>query len=240
MKKVIIIVVFGVSLLGALSLINRNQGTSNDPCLVRKVHNLIILDASGSMEGLKKMSVDGVNGTIQTIREAMSANPEREQFLTLVTFSGKEGVKYQWRAKHIVKVKDLVQSQFNPRGMTPLLDAIGKVCTRLERQIDDDTQVLVTIITDGRENASTNFTQEEIRILIKRLDKDGWVFTYIGANQDAFDEANELGIRNALQYESDKEGTRLMWEKERRSRQSFYSRMQTIKSRTQLQDGYFE
>ena len=76
--------------------------------------------------------------------------------------------------------------------------------------------------------------------MIKRLDKDGWVFTYIGANQDAFDEANELGIRNALQYESDKEGTRLMWEKERRSRQSFYSRMQTIKSRSQLQDGYFE
>ena len=73
-----------------------------------------------------------------------------------------------------------------------------------------------------------------------RLDQAGWVFTYIGANQDAIYVANSMGIRNVLQYDSDEEGTKAMWDQERNSRKAFYGRTRTIKSRSKLKRGYFE
>ena len=124
--------------------------------------------------------------------------------------------------------------------MTPLWDVMVNMCTRIEKETDMETLVLVTIITDGMENASTEYNRESIKTLVDRLDQAGWVFTYIGANQDAVYEANSMGIRNALQYDSNEEGTKAMWDQERNSRKTFYSRTQTIKSRSQLKRGYFE
>ena len=46
---------------------------------IERIYNLIILDESGSMSGLEKMSVDGVNETIQTIRGAANEHPEQKQ-----------------------------------------------------------------------------------------------------------------------------------------------------------------
>lgn len=131
-------------------------------------------------------------------------------------------------------------NRFNPNGMTPLWDVMGNICTRIEKETDVETLVLVTIITDGKENASTKYNSESIKALVDRLDQAGWVFTYIGANQDAAYEANSMGIRNALQYDSDEEGTKAMWDQERNSQKAFYGRTQTIKSRSQLKRGYFE
>ena len=55
---------------------------------INTIYNLIILDESGSMHGLEKMSVDGVNETIQTIKSAAEANPEQKQMFSFLTFSG--------------------------------------------------------------------------------------------------------------------------------------------------------
>ena len=56
---------------------------------IERIYNLIILDESGSMHGLEKMSVDGVNETIQTIKGAAQAHPEQEQMFSFITFSGR-------------------------------------------------------------------------------------------------------------------------------------------------------
>lgn len=99
---------------------------------------------------------------------------------------------------------------------------------------------LVTIITDGYENSSIEYDSEGINKLVSRLDEKGWIFTYIGANQDAALAAKEMGIRNSYQYSSDEEGTRNMFKKERSSRMRFYrnSRVETLVNR--LQEGYFD
>ena len=80
---------------------------------------------------------------------------------------------------------------------------------------------------------------EKIRTLVKRLDEKDWVFTYIGANQDAILEARKIGINNAMNYDADESGTREMWEKEKRSRTFFMkkARVGTMKSR--LKSDYF-
>lgn len=219
-----------------------NIVAKSDTTSIKRVHNLIILDESGSMSGLEKVSVAGVNETIQTIKEAYLDNPEQEQLLTMVTFSKQDDVRlvHHYSSNNIIDVEKMPLNKFNPNGMTPLWDVMGNMCTRIEKETDAETLVLMTIITDGLENASTEYNRESIKSLVDRLDQAGWVFTYIGANQDAVYEANSMGIRNALQYDSDEEGTRKMWEKERNSRKAFYGRTETIKSRIQLKRGYFE
>lgn len=216
--------------------------TNSDTVAIKRVHNLIILDESGSMSGLEKVSIGGVNETIRTIKEAYIANFDQEQLLTMVTFSKQNDVRvvHHYNSHNIIDVEEMPLNKFNPNGMTPLWDVMGNMCTRIEKEIDAETLVLVTIITDGMENASTEYNHESIKALVDRLDQAGWVFTYIGANQDAIYVANSMGIRNALQYDSDEEGTKAMWDEERNSRKAFYSRTQTIKSRNQLKRGYFE
>ena len=100
--------------------------------------------------------------------------------------------------------------------------------------------MLVTIITDGCENSSIKYDSEKIMQLVTRLDKKGWTFTYIGANQDAALTARNMGIKNSYQYSSDYEGTRKMFEKERNSRRSYYRNARTTTDRKRLQRDYFD
>ena len=98
---------------------------------------------------------------------------------------------------------------------------------------------LVTVITDGYENSSREYDAEKIRALVKRLDEKDWVFTYIGANQDAILEARKIGINNAMNYDADEDGTREMWEKEKVYRSRFMENARIGTSRSRLKAGYF-
>ena len=97
----------------------------------------------------------------------------------------------------------------------------------------------MTIITDGYENSSVRYDADKIKKLVTRLDEKGWVFTYIGANQDASQAAGEMGIKNFLEYTSDKAGTRNMYERENRMRSRFYQNSRLGTQRERLQQGYF-
>ena len=66
---------------------------------------------------------------------------------------------------------------------------MGIALHTLEKEVGEDAIALVTVITDGYENASREYTGKMIKDLVSRLDEKGWVFTYIGANQDAMLEA---------------------------------------------------
>ena len=55
--------------------------------------------------------------------------------------------------------------------------------------------VIFVINTDGLENASVEFSREQVRETIKHQQTHyDWHFTYLGANQDAFAEAGGMGI----------------------------------------------
>ena len=186
--------------------------------IAKRVLNLIILDESGSMHGLEKASVDGVNETIQTIRSSYEQLPDQEQLLTFVTFSdrGESFCRTKVKLAPISEVSEFKPKDYNPHGCTPLYDTMGLTLTELETFATDSDLVLVTIITDGYENSSRKYDVEKIRTLVSRLDEKDWVFTYIGANQDAILEAGKMGIRNAMNYNSTEAGTREMWEREKK------------------------
>lgn len=210
--------------------------------IAKRVLNLIILDESGSMSGLEKASVDGVNETIQTIRSSYEQLPEQEQLLTFVTFSsyGKSFFRTKAQMVPISMVQSFSISDYTPNGTTPLYDTMGKTLTEMEKYATESDIVLVTIITDGYENSSRNYDAKKIKELVGRLDEKNWVFTYIGANQDAILEASKLGIDNAMNYSADESGTRKMWEEEKRARTNFMTGARRGESVESLKRGYFD
>lgn len=173
-----------------------------------KVHNLIIVDASGSMTSIYEQALAGINETLSTIREEAKKSDKIEQSVTVLSFaSGGEPLQYAYRNTIAEQTSPLTPNDYTLRGMTALYDAIGTSVTDLERNKGKEDKVLVTIITDGYENDSIEWDGASVKKLIDRLCKKGWVFTYIGANQDAALEAGKIGVKNSLTFEASIEGT---------------------------------
>lgn len=185
-----------------------------------RVFNLIILDESGSMGCIKRQALSGVNETLQTIRAAQEKYPEQEQLVTFVPFQT-GSIKFVRDCANINDVQDLRPEEYNPGTCTPLYDAIGISVNHLKGQVAPVDSVLVTIITDGYENSSTEYNAKDISRITEELKGKGWLFTYIGANQDAIEVARTLNIHNALNFVQDDSGTKEMFEKERKARESY-------------------
>ena len=190
----------------------------------QKIYNLIVLDASGSMYSIRNEAIAGVVETVQTIRTAQKDNANQEHLFSLVVFNGK-GIATVYDRMPIDKVPDLDVNDYQPTDNTPLYDAMGNAITNLQRYINEDDNVLVTVITDGYENSSVEWNHQRVFQLVEDLKKKNWLFTYIGANQDALKVAKGMGIDHSMNYMSDAEGTKAMFRKERFSRKAFYGKL---------------
>lgn len=186
-----------------------------------KVFNLIILDESGSMSCIERQALNGLNETLQTIRRAQDKFPEQEQLVSIIPFET-GNIRLLRDKVSIKEVNDLRPEEYNPCGGTPLYDAIGFGINSIRKAVTDDDSVIVTIITDGEENSSKEYRGKAIATIIDELKKKGWMFTYIGANQDAVSVAMTINITNAMNFVQDDEGTKAMFEKERRSRERYF------------------
>lgn len=200
-----------------------------------KIYNLIILDESGSMCCIERQALNGLNETLQTIRSAQQKYPEQKQYVSILPFDT-NNIRLLRDKVSIDEVRDLRPDEYNPCGGTPLYDAIGFGINSLIKTVTPDDSVLVTIITDGEENSSVEFNAKSISTLIESLKKQGWLFTYIGANQDATHVAMQINISNALNFEQDDEGTKQMFAKERRSRSRFFSKHAKIFANLSYED----
>ena len=96
------------------------------------------------------------------------------------------------------------------------------------RRVGNDDVVLVTIITDGYENSSCEYSAQAIRTLVDKLKKKGWTFAYIGANQDAVEVASGLNIDNALNFDATPEGTVFMSLSYEEARQDFSRQVKSM------------
>ena len=188
-----------------------------------KVFNLIILDESGSMHSIKKEAIYSVNETVQTIRSAEKKNEEQEHFISLVTFN--DEVKKVYDCVPTVEVKELTSEIYCPSCSTALYDAMGISLNELRHKVADDDRVLVTIVTDGYENASKEYNGKAIKALVDELKAKGWVFAYIGANQDVEKVAATISITNTMSFNTTPEDTMHMSECVNKSRLRFYFRM---------------
>lgn len=184
-------------------------------------YNLIILDESGSMSGVRSQTISGCNETLNSIRNTAKDQPEIKQFVSIFCFDTSNS-RYIFQDVPIEDTRDLTPDDYCPNSCTPLYDAVGYTVTGLHSLIEKTDSVgVVTIITDGYENASRRWNHQSVVELIESLKKKGWVFTFIGANIDVEETAKGLGIDSYMKFEQTDEGMSGMFEQERMSRRAY-------------------
>ena len=117
----------------------------------------------------------------------------------------------------------LTKEQYDPCCCTPLFDAIGKTVKELKRRTAEieGAAYLVTIITDGYENASMEWDSKSVCKLIDSCKEEGWMFSFIGAGEDVVKIASTISITNTMVWENTSEGTEAMFSTENNARMQF-------------------
>ena len=158
-------------------------------------HIAVLLDRSGSMGAVRDETITGFNFFLK----GQKAAGDNATF-TLVQFDS-ESTDVVHEAREVREVPDLNLDTFQPRGATPLLDALGQTILSTGKALaaipetNRPDKVVFVVITDGQENASHSFSKSRIKEMIDhQTGKYNWQFIYLGANQDSFDEAGAVGI----------------------------------------------
>lgn len=173
-----------------------------------------ILDRSGSMSGLEKDAIGGYNSFLEKQKKE-----DGDAVVTTVLFDDKYDMVHD--GVDIKKVKPLTNKEYYARGMTALLDAIGRTINYIDAKhknaLDSEVpfKTIVVITTDGYENASREFDSSKVKAMIENQKKElGWEFLFLGANIDAVETAKDFGITQefAVTYYADEDGTALNFE----------------------------
>ena len=188
-----------------------------------RIFNLIIIDESGSMQSIKKQAIDSVNETVQSIKAAQEKYADQEHFVSLVTFHN--DVKTVYECVAAADVAELTADTYIPTCCTALYDAMGISLNALRKKVAEDDKVLVTVVTDGYENASKEYSGKAIKALVDELKAKNWIFAYIGANQDVEAVAATISITNVLNFEATSEGTAVMGAKVGSARTRLFDRI---------------
>ena len=169
---------------------------------------VFIIDRSGSMTGFEADTIGGFNSTIEKQKEH-----EGKVYVSTVLFDNYSEVIHD--RVDISKIKPMTHNDYQVRGCTALLDAIGGAIHHIgnvhkyARPEDVPEHTIFVITTDGMENASHRYSSAEIKAKIKRqTEKYGWEFIFLAANIDAVNTAGNIGIRydRAANYRQTKEG----------------------------------
>ena len=172
---------------------------------------IFVLDMSGSMYGLTDDTIGGFNSMIDKQKKE-----DGEVVVTTALFNDK--VKFIHDRFDINDVKPMDDRQYVAGGCTALLDAVGTAIQKevaVQRNLPETSRaekVIFVIITDGYENASREYSYNDIKKMIEsEQEKNGWEFMFLGANIDAASEGAKIGIRRdrSVRYKSDSEGTAL-------------------------------
>ena len=178
-------------------------------------HITVILDRSGSMEGIREDTIGGFNSYLKEQKKQPG-----EATLTLVQFDSQNPYEVIEHFRPLAEVPELTTETYAPRGGTPLLDALGKGIHDLDgsvKKLAEDQKperVVMVVVTDGAENSSQEFKKSDIEKLVKeKSEKHGWQFVFLSADMAAISEAHGLGIPadSSLYYSHSGRGSRSSW-----------------------------
>ncbi len=101
-----------------------------------QVHNLIILDESGSMNSIKKNIINGFNELINSVKTIEKEFLEQEHFISLISFNSKKNnvIHFTEPVSKIITIND---NNYNPESSTPLFDAMGLSILKLKHYLKD-------------------------------------------------------------------------------------------------------
>lgn len=179
---------------------------------------IIIVDRSGSMNRLWSDTVGGLRTAFANWQKEL---PHAK--VTLVTFNNISMTHYNGEVMATLDLETVSSKLPYPDGNTALwrtvaetIDRKGADFAKYPQAIRDRLKVYCCIVTDGLENASTGWTADMVRHRIERqTGAYGWVFNYLGANQDAMLAGEAMGIQRefAADYAANKVGVEQVYEK---------------------------
>jgi uncharacterized protein YegL len=169
---------------------------------------VFVLDKSGSMTGLESDTIGGFNSVL-----AKQKTEAGEAIVTTVLFDNNYELIHD--RIDIQTISPMTDKEYQIGGDTALIDAIGKTIKKIKKAQKNTPEsirpekTLFVIITDGMENASREYTADKVKTMIEKMkSKYGWEFIFLGANIDAVEAAQQIGIdkNHAQNYLADHAG----------------------------------
>jgi hypothetical protein len=156
------------------------------------LHSYILLDRTGSMEGIWSEALGSVNAYAEELAEPEGGREVRSR-VTLAVFDAQEGLQFNVVRDGVdpARWRQVTREDASPRGMTPLYDAIGRIVSLAEE--DRPERAVIVIMTDGEENSSRELTRAGAKAALDRARKRGWEVVFLGAEFANFDDAEGVG-----------------------------------------------
>lgn len=218
----------------------KNKPTAKVINGIKNVHNLIIVDSSGSMEAIKAATLNGIRENLETLKVIESQGIQK-QLVSLYIFNTDVT---EWFSNQAIGTVAFKPELYVPSGFTALNDAIGHAVNKVKLSLRDikDTAVIVTIFTDGEENASKEFSTEQAAALLKDVQTNNkWVITYVGANQDLTKISKNYNIAtsNMMNFSSNVASTNAAFSNMRSARMGYAKGMSACSSVADLNNANF-
>jgi hypothetical protein len=170
-------------------------------------HVLLVTDKSGSMYSL----AEDVRGGYNQYRQSLIDDAEVSYRVTSALFSTNHDYRVLCTAAAPADVPPLDATNYVPGGNTALLDAVGQTIVEFEAavpQLGEGDRVLLVVQTDGRENASREYSAPAIKKMIAEREAGGaWSAVFMGAGQDTWQQSGAMGFATAVSYDNTAEGT---------------------------------
>ncbi len=165
---------------------------SAKPAPAPSIHSYILLDRTGSMEPIWSEALSSVNAYADGLA-ALDGGPRVNADITLAVFDAQDGLQFDVLRKDVDpnNWNDVTSGEVNPRGMTPLYDAIGQIVSLAEK--DKPEKAIIVIMTDGEENSSREMTKTAAKAALDRARAKGWEVVFLGAEFSNFDDAEGVG-----------------------------------------------
>ena len=163
----------------------------------------LVLDRSGSMASCREITIDSINSFLE--------DQKKNNISGVLTVSLFDNRSIDIPIKHspVTKLEKLNYDFLQPRGSTPLLDAIGLAVNELDNDcIQENEKKVLVIVTDGMENASREYDSKAIKSLIEEKTEKGWLIIYLGADHDAILQSRRFGFQYEKSLHYAKEDSR--------------------------------
>jgi hypothetical protein len=162
------------------------------------VQSYILLDRTGSMADIWDEALTSVNAYADSFAAdapgAEIAGADIKTAVTLAVFDHQDGLQFDVLRDKVDPAhwSKVTNDEANPRGMTPLYDAIGRIVSRAEA--DAPEKAVIVIMTDGLENSSSELTKQGAKAALDRARAKGWEVVFLGAEFASFSDAEAVGM----------------------------------------------
>jgi len=201
---------------------------------MKKITNLVIIDASGSMYSKTNEVKGGIRSLLKEIKSDMKKDKDAKITTIVCQFEGPRDFKVLLNTSNRKDIDLSIAENYRAGGMTALYDAIGEGFNLVDNKQDG---VFVSILTDGEENSSQEYRQPAIKKMLTDAKKKKWGVTFMGTTESAIQNAVSLGVNlgNTYKFADNSRGVDISNTVRNKSRTAYYSSVMTATSSADIQ-----